>query len=886
MRTIRTCVATLTLLTLVHRLSAQPAPSQPATIPKQDIVFVIDNSGSMTHNDPLSLRGVAAGLVLDAVEVSSDVQAGLVNFSDAAQTDGKLNPPYLIRQRLQADHLPIPGGSTNMEDALSQGLAILSGSTASIKRLVLITDGQPEGLLRTAAMQRSAILTNLVPHAQQSGIQIFALGLTKEVDRDFLNAVTTPTGGKTLISDNQQHLLESAKELVGELDNVFNLAHLHLPSDQSSYTFELPHGTDRARVTAILDHPQEFSESEIEFAIDGPGQGALDYTYKVRTNGSDRVAARTMFISTPGKYTVHISSTKPGVPGHLGLQLYVEALSTLRVQLAVNPPSSRLTFGDEVRVEATITSGSGTVDPSTLKISGVVRNEGGGSTVIAFSGANGLFKVPDVGGHHTILVHAETPLAKAEAHYEYEAVRVPCALQADRTDITFSPLGPTNDTNKREESLLLSIDPPDVKCRAVRYSFTITSPIGIAELADATNGTTLRSGSASYAVPPQGQKLKLRIQMDPNRRLPATGGKYDGDLAFSSKDAGDVIVHFRIPLQLPEFKLIGRPDVFSLWWDPHQQRIVHLGMVHTDLSTSSTFTAIIPDALYDSGNQTKIANLALRSGAHTPDPEPIENGKLRYAEIELPPGNGVPLELVVTPEAKNGWERLPSGESAVLLRLTSSLGMEEEAKPRFVNVGPMNLPFLGVRSRHGKDIATVWFLAAGAAILLWLFAGRLQSLREFWSFRDGALLTLRAGTIEIGTGGGGSALTLPNSGSPLDDSELGRVYTDRKGQRLESLGPLVVPSAILAPGDTVAVVYSDPVIAEETPVWEFQYIDYSGGEGELEITASPAPWTVGKLARRTLLGAATLALLYLLLRTTTAASVAYSLRFLERLYVK
>src|ERR1700692_2544636 len=75
---------------------------QPSPIPTQEIVMVIDNSGSMAQSDPLRLRGVAPGLILDAVEVTSDVKAGLVMFNNVAETDGQFHETDKVRQRLQA----------------------------------------------------------------------------------------------------------------------------------------------------------------------------------------------------------------------------------------------------------------------------------------------------------------------------------------------------------------------------------------------------------------------------------------------------------------------------------------------------------------------------------------------------------------------------------------------------------------------------------------------------------------------------------------------------------------------------------------------------------------------------------------------------------------
>ena len=93
----------------------------------------------------------------------------------------------------------------------------------------------------------------------EAGIQIFAITLSKQEDgKAFLDQITGPTGGKTLVSERHQTLLESAKALIGDRDDVFTLANQSLPSAQAEHSFELPPGVDRARLTVILDQPKTY----------------------------------------------------------------------------------------------------------------------------------------------------------------------------------------------------------------------------------------------------------------------------------------------------------------------------------------------------------------------------------------------------------------------------------------------------------------------------------------------------------------------------------------------------------------------------------------------------------------------------------------------------
>ena len=186
---------------------------------------MIDNSGSMEAAggpDPLRLRGVAASLILDAAELASEVKAGLVFFADSA-TPYPLQEPDQIREKLQADRLPPAGGATNMQAALEAAFDLLRSSTVTTKRIVMITDGSPDDPSDPAAgtRQKEAIRTILVSRAVSSGIQIHALGLSRQVDETFLREITTPTGGRTLISGDHSQLLEQAKQLLAQRQLVW-----------------------------------------------------------------------------------------------------------------------------------------------------------------------------------------------------------------------------------------------------------------------------------------------------------------------------------------------------------------------------------------------------------------------------------------------------------------------------------------------------------------------------------------------------------------------------------------------------------------------------------------------------------------------------------------
>lgn len=872
-------------------LMVAPAPAQTSpltpTLPKQDIVFVIDNSGSMemppAASDPLRLRGIAAGLILDAVEISSDVQAGLVMFSDDADTDGRLyKDTTQIRQRLHPGRLPEAHGSTNMLDALTKALAMLSGSSADRKRIVLITDGNPN------PGQAPAILKTLVPTAQNAHVQIFALGLSDFVDQKFLDAVTTPTGGRTLIARQHQQLLDLAKQLVSDRDNVYTLAKQSLPSTTMDYAFRVGSGANRARLTVILDQPTAFSPDEIQFTLTGPDAG-IAQPYAIRPQGSDRLAAWTVFFSKSGDYHLNIKVTKPGAPGHGGIRLILEALSDLRVQLTLTPPGATHLFGEQVRVDVAAATPTNS-NPTDLNITGTVRTASGGSSTIAFSGLQGTFEVPAVAGKQTVVVRVATSLSQAEERVEYDAVPpIAPELKSSRDHLQFiKALGPADP--KIEESFKLSAvsDSSMRRPQPVTFSYTLVSPAGVAELVTASGGV-LQPGITQYTIPPGGLDLILRLRMDPKLSLPKKGGKFQSVLQIASTETRPLSIPFEFELRVPRFEVVGKRDAFALWWDPYRQRIVHLGSLQTDLASKSTFFIVLPEAISAPDQGPKIADLTLRTLGGTLEPEHFEEGKLRYGPLELDPGKDYPIDLVVTPTSVTGWETLPARPQTIGVQLVSDLGMETKAEPVFWSVGGglHHIPLLGTWSRHGGHWGRVLILLLALAIVGSMFARHVRSVRDGWPYLPERLLTLRFGAIQIGEAGAGAgvALTLPNSGSLLDNSTVGHVYSDPRGQRVEdSSGQLQPQRARLAPGDVITIL--DPVDeAGMDTLWELEYTDYEPGEGELVIAKSPVPWTLKRLFRWLLVSAVIVVALAVFFSSGLAARIAYRLPLIESAYI-
>ncbi|MBV8516181.1 MAG: VWA domain-containing protein [Acidobacteria bacterium] len=835
---------------------------------KQDIVFVIDNSSSMggpTGSDPLSLRGVAASLILDAVELASDVQAGVVFFSDGTTTDGRLHPPDEIRRRLQAGRLPVAAGGTNMAAGLDDALTILATSKASLRRIVLISDGMPT--------TSTPITSAIVPHAVAAGIQIFALGVTTNIDQRFLDTLTLPTGGRTLIAKQHQELLQKAKELVGNLDNIYPLDGGTLASNVTEHEFTVPPGVDRARLTLILDHPTEFAPGEIDFSLTGSTFSEQRYT--VEPEGVPRIAAWTAFFSAPGHYRLQIRVTRPGAQGHLGLRFFMEALSNLRVAIKAAPEQPQYLFNQQVAIDVVAVTASGPVAATDAKVSGEVQTAAGGSTAIAFNNFRGTFNVPATPGKHKVIVHVELPalMNRAEARIEYLAVQEPPPiLRASPENFAFDPPLSAAHPDVEESFKVFAEFAQGTPSRPEAASFTWSVPAGIGKLT--ANGSEIRPAPARYTIPPGGLELHLRLTMDPSRPLPKPG-KYPGSIIVSTNDAPSLTIPFTVEVSVPKFVLAHERKSFALWWDPSKTRSVRLGTLQTNLSAASQFTVTIPEAITDPLTG-KIADLALNVNGESLEGEPFESGKLRYGPVDLPPGGGAHLDLVVTPDPNSGWSTHPIRRE-LQIHIASDLGMTLEPKPVFHNPRPLTLPLLGKLTLHGVIVASAMFLLLGSLVVALRTWGQSNLVKRFWRFQTGRFVPLGFGPIAIGDGDAAGALLLPKHGSELDDTTVGTVTRAGHQQYLnDTSGYLTPPQSKLAPGDVIRIL--DPADIDRS-VWEFEYVQYDPAtSGEVVVQTSPG-WSLGRLLKNLAVSALILWALHAALHTDFASHLAYYMPF-------
>jgi Mg-chelatase subunit ChlD len=208
----------------------------PTVTAKVDIVFLLDESGSMESTDDAQVRRTTIIQILS--ELNPDqYRAAIVVFNDEAGILGgypSLTTDFGSLISCVQD-LPDPGGYTNMAGAMELANSLLSESGANHRLAILLTDGTPESesSMGYDVAQDAVINTIHVPFAIAADINYYVVhlapgaaspaGLTLLQDR-----IARDTGGQYLPVESADQLATVLPDIVQEVSTTLVLKDVYL----------------------------------------------------------------------------------------------------------------------------------------------------------------------------------------------------------------------------------------------------------------------------------------------------------------------------------------------------------------------------------------------------------------------------------------------------------------------------------------------------------------------------------------------------------------------------------------------------------------------------------------------------------------------------------
>ena len=221
-------VATSLLGATSGTVAPTPAFAAEGTDPLMDLVFVIDNSGSMRKNDPKSITPKVVETFVRQLPESA--QVGVVLFDENARI---LSPLTLISGKHDGndiiaglDKIDYRGQFTNTPMGMERAIYELKthGRPPAEKGIVLITDG----IVDTGDSAKDQELTHwlkkdLTDQSRQLGIRIFGIAFTENADFSLIQTLASRTGGEyfrthkaseisNVLAQVQTHMTPSPKQ--------------------------------------------------------------------------------------------------------------------------------------------------------------------------------------------------------------------------------------------------------------------------------------------------------------------------------------------------------------------------------------------------------------------------------------------------------------------------------------------------------------------------------------------------------------------------------------------------------------------------------------------------------------------------------------------------
>ena len=165
----------------------------------QDIILIIDNSGSMKDNDPHFLtRETVAEFVS---ELEYDQRAGLLLFGTQSRLLSDLNSANQLNSRIEAGELQqIDYRDMWTDTAAAIELALyelkMNGAAEAEPIIIILTDGIVDtGDKQDSERRREWIMGGLAQQAHQAKVRIFGIAFTAAADYELLQTLSQTTRG-------------------------------------------------------------------------------------------------------------------------------------------------------------------------------------------------------------------------------------------------------------------------------------------------------------------------------------------------------------------------------------------------------------------------------------------------------------------------------------------------------------------------------------------------------------------------------------------------------------------------------------------------------------------------------------------------------------------
>lgn len=177
-----------------------------------EIVFVIDDSGSMYYNDDTNQRLTVAQNLIDKLPTNSKI--GVVKFESLTSilTNELTEDRELAKSYLTTSYFKTSGG-TSMYRAINDSFSLFNENAddSVLKIMVVLSDGETWD---------THLHSSVVESANENKVKIYSVGLGSSTTYfiKYLNPLSNNTGGEFYLSSNAEKLSEIYKDIGNRID--------------------------------------------------------------------------------------------------------------------------------------------------------------------------------------------------------------------------------------------------------------------------------------------------------------------------------------------------------------------------------------------------------------------------------------------------------------------------------------------------------------------------------------------------------------------------------------------------------------------------------------------------------------------------------------------
>ncbi|MFL0248313.1 vWA domain-containing protein [Candidatus Clostridium stratigraminis] len=198
---------------------------------QNNIILLMDVSGSMKETDPKRLSIVAASMLIDSS--ADNTNLNIVTFGDKAKSKFTLeSKPSKEKLKGELANIKFDNSYTDLKDGIKEALLQLSKMQGN-KSIILLSDGK-EDIRDGITKEHKDEFASLIDKAHSEEIKINCIALSNLADKAALQNIAFKTEGQFFYSNSPSQLINVYSKLIESINNFFTIKEYEISDEVPS----------------------------------------------------------------------------------------------------------------------------------------------------------------------------------------------------------------------------------------------------------------------------------------------------------------------------------------------------------------------------------------------------------------------------------------------------------------------------------------------------------------------------------------------------------------------------------------------------------------------------------------------------------------------------